>query len=79
MRNGHVDGRFNRIPGFSGEHFWILTGAWRIDPVKAMTEDVILDTENLYSVEGPECYYCEQPFTPLLASHRCPGECNEGE
>lgn len=71
----------DRIPDYdprSGDHLWTITGAWRIDPARWTSPDPtvlpMLDAENLLSIAGPGCFYCEQYYTPLLASRRCKGE-----
>lgn len=70
----------DRIPPFdprSGDHFWIVTTAYRVDPKQFTSADPsimpMLDHESLVVVAGPGCYYCEQPYTPTLASRRCRG------
>ncbi len=68
----------DRIPLFdprSGEHFWIMALAYRVDPKLFAdgTHTPILDRENLASVSGPGCYYCEQPYSPQIAARRCRG------
>ncbi len=68
-------GDVDRIPPFdprSGDHLWIImsTYRWGGPDVERST----LDTENLLSIMGPVCYYCEQPWTARLATRRCPGE-----
>lgn len=73
-----VDGWVDRIPEFdprSGDHLWVIVTAHRIDPKKMQdpTHTPFLDTESLLNVSGPGCYYCEQEFTPLIASRRCRG------
>lgn len=59
-----------------GEHLWIMTAAWRVDPVAATDPDGqnFLDTENLLTLEGPGCYVCEQPYQPGMERTTCPGE-----
>jgi len=75
-----VPGEINRIPAYdprSGDHLWILPVAYRVDPAKwyDRTAIPILDGENILFASGtPGCYYCEQLYTPLLATRRCKGE-----
>jgi len=60
-----------------GEHLWIMIGMWRItDPArtKAAGERVLLDGENLLTVEGPGCFVCEQSWSPEVEAKRCPGD-----
>lgn len=69
----------DRIPPYdprSGEHLWSWAVLYRAAPDKLgdPTHTPILDMENLLSVAGPGCYYCEAVYTPLLASRRCPGD-----
>lgn len=74
-------GEIDRIPDFdprSGAHLWIMALAYQVDPLQLSRATAdgglpILDHETLLSVAGPGCYYCERPFTSLLASRRCPG------
>jgi hypothetical protein len=72
-----VDRFKNRIPDFdprSGEHLWITIAAYKVDPEKSLSGGpTILDYENLLSVEGPGCYYCESEYNTLIASRRCKG------
>lgn len=67
-----------KIPDYdprSGDHFWVMGLLYKVDPEKlAAGEQGILDTENLVSMQGPGCYYCEQVYTPLLAKRRCNGD-----
>lgn len=78
----HVDNPFdiNRVPPFdarSGDHFWIVMTTYRVDPVAFSSPDPaitpMLDHESLVTVGGPGCFYCEQLYSPLLASRRCRG------
>lgn len=70
----------DRIPPFdprSGDHYWIVTTAYHVDP-SAFTSgnpDVtpLLDHETLAVVAGPGCYYCEQSYSQRLATRRCKG------
>lgn len=73
-RTVEVPGQFNRIPEFdkhSGAHLWTVISMYRWAPG---TETPMLDMENLLSVQGPGCYYCEKPYTKLLATRRCTGD-----
>jgi len=68
-----------RIPEYdkrSGNHLWTIITMYRVDPLKFSdpTATPMLDMENLLTVMGPGCYYCEQLYTPLLAMRRCKGE-----
>lgn len=73
-----VSGLHRGIPDYdprSGEHLWIVASVYRIaDPAALLTEQWgYLDSENLLSVEGPGCYYCEQVWTARLGTRRCKG------
>lgn len=72
---------FDRIPDYdprTGDHLWVVTTAYRVVPEQWHSGDPtvtpMLDMENLLSVAGPGCFYCEQVYTPLLATRRCKGE-----
>lgn len=53
-----------------GEHLWIITGMWRVaDPVARARYE--LDLENLLTLAGPGCYWCEEPWSEDLARRRC--------
>lgn len=57
-----------------GEHLWIVTGMWKIDPESyAAGRKTHLDMENLLNLAGPGCFWCERDWSPSLASEPCPG------
>ena len=59
------------MPG-PGVHLWVVTGAWLVaEPTSAR---LILDHENLLSIEGPGCLVCEQIWSPEIAAQACPGD-----
>jgi hypothetical protein len=71
----------DRIPDYdprAGNHLWSMTGLWQVDPQQWSSGDAsitpFLDHENLLSIAGPGCFYCEQVYTPLLASRRRGGQ-----
>lgn len=70
-------GQLDRIPEFdprSGEHCWIEIVAYRVFPERWSKDQLpVLDQENLVSIQGPGCFYCEEPYTERLAKRRCPG------
>jgi hypothetical protein len=72
-----VDTVPDKIPAYdprSGDHYWVMLLSYHIiDPSKFEKGDILLDTENLVSVTGPGCYYCENMYTSLLLTRRCPG------
>jgi hypothetical protein len=74
----HAPGDVDRIPEFdsrTGDHLWIVITSYRVNPalMSDPTHTPMLDTENLVSVTGPGCFYCEQPYSPRLGSRRCKG------
>jgi hypothetical protein len=75
----YVNGpELDRIPDFdprSGEHLWIWSVVFRADPVKLAdpTSTPMLDHENLLSIAGPGCFYCQRSWGGALAGERCPG------
>lgn len=56
-------------PRVPGQHLWMVFGGWRVRP--QAEGDVILDTENLLTLAGPACYWCEELHTPELESSPC--------
>jgi hypothetical protein len=71
----------NRYPGLpeydprSGNHCWIITPVYKINPTKWPADDQVhLDKENLMTIAGPACLFCEQGYSKYLANRRCPGE-----
>lgn len=54
----------------AGEHLWIMTGLWRVNPTR---DQVHLDMENLISVDGPGCFWCEETYSPALSAKQCRG------
>lgn len=69
-----IPGNFDRIPDYdprAGEHLWTVLTMFRWGGPGV--EQPILDSENLLTVQGPGCYYCEEVYTPRLATRRCPG------
>lgn len=74
-----VDFGMDRIPDFderTGDHLWIVTVVYRVDPKKFAdrTATPILDMENLLMIPPPGCYYCEEYYSPWLATRRCKGK-----
>lgn len=72
-----IDNFEGRIPDYdprSGDHFWVITGAWRCDPAKSWGADgTLLDHESLVLINPPGCFHCEHLYTAQLASRRCKG------
>lgn len=73
-----VPGNLHKIPDFdsrSGDHYWIVITSYKVSPENLESgEKAFFDHEALVSVAGPVCYYCEKPYTQLLATRRCKGE-----
>lgn len=72
-------GGIDRVPEFdprAGDHLWTVVTMYQVDPAKWSDPDhlPILDHESLLTVAGPGCYYCEQRYSPQLASRRCKGD-----
>lgn len=55
----------NRVPG---QHMWIVLSMFRVDPT---ADRAFLDRENLLSIEGPGCFWCERSYTPEIAAKPC--------
>jgi hypothetical protein len=69
-----IDGFVDRVPEFnprSADHLWTYLTMYRTDPTNELP---MLDRENLLSIVGPCCFYCERGYSPLLASRRCKGK-----
>lgn len=56
-----------------GKHLWIMAGVWRVTPPFG-GQQVLLDMENLISLDGPGCFWCEEHWTPALAQQPCKGQ-----
>jgi hypothetical protein len=70
-----IPSELDRTPPFdprTGEHLWTMITMYRWGGPGV--ERPTLDMENLLSVVGPGCYYCEQPYSEYLAKRRCKGE-----
>lgn len=70
---------FDKTPEYdvrTGDHLWIVATMYRVTPENwgDKTHTPMLDSENLLTIQGPGCFYCEQPWSPLLASRRCKGD-----
>lgn len=64
-----VDKHNAPLPQFVGEHMWVLTAMWQVDPAAAHK---VLDLDNLLTMDGPLCYWCDQLYAPTI-EERCPG------
>ena len=59
------------LPPFTGRHLCVFTAMWRVqNPARAQHN---FDMENLITVEGPGCFWCEQMWTPTLGA-KCTGD-----
>lgn len=56
-----------------GEHLWIIAGMWRVNPVRCASQQVHLDMENLLTLDGPGCFWCEEPWEPGMERLPCRG------
>lgn len=55
-----------------GKHLWVVSGAWKInDPEQSKHH---LDMENLLTIEGPGCLWCEKQYSKELAAQLCEGD-----
>ena len=54
-----------------GRHLWIVVSMHGVQP--RPKGEYHLDTENLLTIEGPGCYWCEQPWSPELMNRSCRG------
>lgn len=75
----HVAASVNRIPEFdrrTGAHLWTVIQMHRVVP--AMWADPTatphLDMENLLTVQGPVCFFCEELYSDRLDKRRCKGK-----
>lgn len=59
------------LPEFEGRHLWAFFGVWRVENPAAAHQN--FDMENLLTVVGPGCFWCEQPWKPTIGA-KCPGE-----
>lgn len=54
-----------------GKHLWMMAAVYRVTP--QIRGQYALDTENLLSIDGPGCYWCEEPWTPTIGNQPCKG------
>jgi len=55
-----------------GEHLWNLVAMFRV-AAPAGGDRFNLDLENLITIEGPGCYWCEQMWSREVAAAPCRG------
>jgi hypothetical protein len=63
-----------RLPEFNGRHLWVFAGVWQVANPAASAQS--FDMENLLTIEGPGCFWCEQRWVPTIGA-KCPGEPTE--
>lgn len=54
-----------------GEHLWIATVSFRVDPTATLGR---LDADNIFMAPAVGCIVCEQEYTPTLLGLPCPGD-----
>ena len=58
-------------PPFTGRHLWVVVSTWHIaEPAR---DQYILDVENLITIDGPACYWCEETWSPTIGA-KCPDD-----
>jgi len=59
-----------------GKHLWTVMALYRITN-PAVSQDpggqILMDRENLLTIEGPGCFKCEKPWTPDIGRRFCQG------
>lgn len=66
----------DKVPDFdprSGDHYWVFTTMYKVDPEKMMEGEELLDMKNLVLTVGPGCFHCEEIYTPYIAKRHCRG------
>lgn len=70
--------QMHKIPDFDStkrEHYWLMIASFHVKPEIWKPEDrANLDMENLVSLVGPGCFYCESSYSAELASKPCAGD-----
>lgn len=59
-----------------GKHLWTVMALYVLaDPGVVVNPNgqILLDRENLLTVEGPACFKCEKPWTPDVGRRYCQG------
>jgi hypothetical protein len=65
----------HEIPPFRGEHFWMVAVAYHVLPeLVSMAGPSSLDHENIVSVTGIFCCYCDRPLIEYLIKEPCNGQ-----
>ena len=64
--------RYNQdVPQTPGKHLWTFVGVWKVDNPVATRQ--LFDSENMLTVVGPGCFWCEQQWSPTIGV-KCPGD-----
>lgn len=58
------------MPEYVGKHLWIFVAVFAVQEPARSNQD--FDSENLLTIEGPGCYWCEQVWKSTIGS-KCPG------
>jgi hypothetical protein len=68
----------HRIPEYDPklrQHFWIIPVAYAVDPRSWKEGDSpMLNANNICSIPGAGCYYCERVYTHVEGLKSCRGE-----
>lgn len=60
----------NPLPEFKGKHYWVVFCMYAVtDPGREGERH--LDSENFVSLEGPGCFFCEEPWTAETEAGPC--------
>lgn len=51
-----------------GEHLWVVLAAFRVKPDSPQMQ---LDAENILTIGGPGCFWCEEKWTPEIGAEPC--------
>lgn len=58
--------KFNaQLPEYNGSHLWVFVGMWGVKDPSAKRQN--FDIDNLLTVEGPGCYWCELEWHPSVS------------
>jgi hypothetical protein len=54
-----------------GQHLWVVTSLYKVTP-KPLGE-YFLDMENLLTIDGPGCFWCEEMWSEHINNKPCRG------
>ncbi len=54
-----------------GNHLWTWIVLFKCADPTGSDGTVMLDRENLISINGPGCFHCEEIYSPAIAQRRC--------